>query len=104
MITFQRAVEWSTASVKRLYWREPRKVRLGLRIAARQAGETGWLSPVAGRAAPNTVRVDCGAVGARSRRWVCGLLQTPPADALAERKERSSRKNSSRFLPQRKLR
>jgi len=48
MITFQRAVERFTAFVKTLYWCEPRKVRLELRMFARHAGETGWLSPVDG--------------------------------------------------------
>src|SRR4051794_17006309 len=104
MTTLKRAVDLLTAALKRASWRLPRKVRFGLRIVARQAGETGWLSPVDGNTAPNTLRVPCGAVGARSGLCVWGLSQTWFASALAERKERSSRKKTSRFLPQRKLR
>ena len=102
MTTFHFAFEVSTARRKRLRCALPRKVRLGLLSLSLQACETGWESE--GMTAANTLRVLCGAVGARSGWPVSGLSQMPPADALALRKERSSRKNISRFLPQRKLR
>src|SRR5215210_2390558 len=102
MITLKRAVELLTARRKRFFWRAPRNVLAELRMLSRHACETGCASD--GSTSANTARVDWGAVGATSGRPVLGLLQTPPASALALRNERSSRKNTSRFLPQRKLR
>src|SRR3954467_12134107 len=96
MTTFQRAVDRLTAFVNWLYWRAPRKVRPGLRIVSRHCWDTGWASD--GTRIAKKSRVDWGAVGARSGLWVCGLSQTWFASAFAERKERSSRKKTSRFL------
>src|SRR3954468_9430862 len=87
---------------KSLSWSAPRNVRLGSRIVSRQACDTGFDSD--GVIAENTLRTRCGAVGARSGAFVSGLLHTPFVTALAERNERSSRKKTSAFLPQRKLR
>src|SRR5215212_2816567 len=100
MITLKRAVERETAFSNAASCRLPRKVRFGSLIAAVHAGETGCDSD--GVTAENSVRVDCGAVGARSGRPVCGLSHTWLASAFALRNERWSRKNASRFLPQRK--
>ena len=102
MTTFHVAFERLTAFTKSLYCLVPSIVRFGLLIVFRQACETGCESD--GTSAANALRVFCGAVGARSGWPVCGLSQTPFADALALRNERSSRKKSSRFLPQRTVR
>ena len=81
----------------------PSIVRFGSLIASRQAcGDR--VARATGSSAANALRVRCGAVGARSGAPVAGLSQTPFAEALALRNERSSRKKISRFLPQRKLR
>ena len=64
--------------------------------------ETGFASE--GMNGANAFRVDCGAVGARSGSSVPGMSHAPPKSAFAERNERWSRKKSSRFLPQRKVR
>src|SRR5438477_5659651 len=104
MTTFHFAVEALTWSMKRLSCGLPRKVRFGSLILFLQAWETGVLRPVAGSTAPKAFRTFCGAVGARSGWPVLGLSQTWFAEALALLKERSSRKNTWRFLPQRKLR
>ena len=93
-MTFQVAFDALIAFVNAAYWRAPSIVRDGSLIAARQAGGTGFLRP--GASAANASRTACGAVGARSP------LQTVVAFAL--RNERSSRKKSSRFLPQRNVR
>ena len=77
--------------MKAAYCAAPSIVRAGSFSAARQAGGTGFRSP--GARSANASRTACGAVGARS----------PPHTpfALALRNERSSRKKSSRCLPQR---
>ena len=79
---------------------EPSIVRFGSLIAARHSGGTGLAS--GGATAEKTLRVLCGAVGARSGSPLpAGLSQAPPKSALELRNERSSRKKTSRFLPQR---
>src|SRR4051794_39966259 len=102
MTTLNREVECETARSNAASWRLPRKVRSGLLILSLHALETGWDSD--GVTSENSVRVDCGAVGARSGLCVCGLSHTCPSSALALRNERSSRKKTWRFLPQRKER
>ena len=102
MTTFHWAFESSTAFRKRWSCGLPRKVRWGLLILFLHACETGWASD--GIRTANRLRVVWGAVGARSGSPVEGLSQTPLSEAFAARKERSSRKKSSRFLPQRKVR
>src|SRR4051794_37699539 len=99
MTTLKRAVERETALLNAASCRFPRKVRFGSLIAAVHAGETGCDSD--GVTVENSVRVDCGAVGAISGLPVCGLSHTWLASAFALRNERSSRKKTSRFLPQR---
>src|SRR2546423_10886854 len=102
MTTFHFAVEDLTAFRKVLSCSWPSIVRWGLLMASRHACDTGCDSD--GVIAAKLLRVLCGAVGARSADpGVDGLSQTPFADALALRNERSSRKNSSRFLPQRSV-
>src|SRR4029079_10036293 len=93
-ITFQVAVDALIAFVNAAYWREPSIVRVGSASASRQGCGTAVASD--GTSAAKAFRTACGAVGARS------FLQI--ARTFAERNERSSRKKSSRFLPQRKLR
>src|SRR4029079_626782 len=100
MITLKRAVDFETAFLKAASWRAPRNVRLGLLIVSRHACDTGAASD--GVTVENSVRVVCGAVGARSGLPVCGLSHTWLASAFALRKLRSSRKNSSIFFPHRK--
>src|SRR5215208_8092075 len=103
MITLNVADERCTSRLKASSWRLPRNDRFGSLIRATQAGGAGLRS--AGTRIPNTLRVDCGAVGARSGDpEPGGLSHTPPSDAFASRNERWSRKNTSRFLPQRNLR
>src|SRR3954451_7855984 len=102
MTTFHVAFEASTALVKAASCFCPSIVRFGLLIVSRHDCETGWDSD--GTRAANTFRTLCGAVGARSGWPVSGLSHAWFAEALALRKERSSRKNSSRFLPQRSVR
>src|SRR5262249_15618140 len=103
MTTFHLAVDDFTALRKVFSWFWPSIVRFGLLIASRHACETGLASE--GTSAEKTLRTLCGAVGARSGSpGVDGLSQTPLAEALALRNERSSRKKSSRFLPQRSVR
>src|SRR4051812_47333831 len=97
MTILNRAVDFLTALVKRLYWAAPRNVVFGLRIAARHAGDTGFDSD--GVRAANTFRTRCGAVGARSGAFVSGLSQTWLALDFGDRNERSSRKKTSAFLP-----
>src|SRR5947209_14384145 len=99
MITLNVAVERLIARSKIASCRRPSIVRLGSLIAFRQAWLTGWASD--GAIAAKMLRTLCGAVGARSGAPVCGLSQawTVGLPAFALRKERSSRKNSSRFLP-----
>src|SRR4051812_6321220 len=96
------AVDFFTASVKRLYCADPRNVLFGSRIASRQACDTGFENE--GTSNAKKLRMRCGAVGARSGAFVSGLLQTVVALTFWSRKDRSSRKNTSAFLPQRKLR
>src|SRR4051794_14116034 len=102
MTTFHFAFEIFTAWRNRLYCDCPSMVLLGLLIASLHCWETGELNEGMRRA--NRLRVLCGAVGARSGLPVWGLSQTWLAEALALRKERSSRKKSWRFLPQRNVR
>ena len=104
MTTFQRAFErLDVVQEARCTARWPSMVRFGLLIASLQAWDTGCVSD--GISARRALRVLAGAVGARSG-WpgVSGLSQTPFAEALALRNDRSSRKKSSRFLPQRTVR
>src|SRR4051795_11602718 len=100
--TLKRAVDRLIAFSKAASWRFPRYVRFGSLIAAVHAGGTGWDSD--GVTVENSVRVVCGAVGARSGLPVCGLSQAWFASAFALLNERSSRKNIWRFLPHRKER
>src|SRR4051794_9893152 len=102
MMILNFAVDFFTALVKRLYCADPSIDVLVLRIAARQAGDTGFDSD--GVRAANTLRTRCGAVGARSGSFVSGLSHTWLALAFDDLKERSSRKNTSAFLPHLKLR
>src|SRR3954447_22789334 len=102
MTTFHFAVEFSTFARNRLTCAPPRKLRLRLLILSLQACETG--SAGDGTTAENVLRVLCGAVGAKSGWPVSGLSQTWLADALPLRNERSSRKNTWRFFPQRTVR
>src|SRR3954471_15659509 len=103
MMTLNVAVERLTSRLNAASWRLPRNVRLGSLIRAVQAGGGGVRTD--GTSTRKRLRVDCGAVGARSGDPdPAGLSHVPPCDALASRNERSSRKNTSRFLPQRKLR
>src|SRR3989304_1006362 len=91
---FHVAVDALIALVNAAYCRAPSIVRAGSFRAARHAGGTGFFR--AGARLENASRTACGAVGARSP------LHTLAAFPL--RNERSSRKNSSRFLPQRTVR
>ena len=101
--SFQRAFdESSTSLTNRLYWRLPSIVWFGSVIASLHAWETGSASD--GASAEKNSAVLGGTVGARSGKPVAGLSQVPPAEALALRNERSSRKNSSRFFPHRNVR
>jgi hypothetical protein len=93
-ITFQVAVDDAIARLNSTRWRTPSIVREGSPIAARQAGETGFRRP--GARVAKASRTAWGAVGARSP------LQT--VVAFSDLNERSSRKKSSRFFPQRKVR
>src|SRR5436190_8303105 len=102
MTTFHFAFDALTSCRNRFSCALPRKVLFGLLIASLHCWETGWLSE--GMRKANRARVAGGAVGARSGWPVWGLSQTPFADAFALRNERSSRKNTCRFLPQRKVR
>src|SRR5215211_546332 len=103
MTTLNVAVELWMSRLNAASWRLPRNVRFGSLIRSLHACGAGWASD--GTSSENVLRVDCGAVGARSGEpGVLGLSQVPPCDALASRNERSSRKNTSRFLPQRNLR
>src|SRR4051794_129034 len=104
MTTFHFALELVTSDMNRSYWRLPSIVRFGSLITARQAGSTVLVRPVDGSTAPNVFLTPCGAVGARSGAFVVGLSQAPLAEAFASRKERRSRKKTSRFLPQRNVR
>src|SRR4051812_23271475 len=101
-MTLKRAFEFEMSWTKRLSWRGPGIGREGSLMVSRHACETGAAND--GMTAANCWRTAVGSVGARSGWPVCGLSQTPPALALAERNDRSSRKNSSRFLPQRRVR
>src|SRR4051812_38243770 len=102
MMILNFAVDAFTAFVKRVYWAAPSIVVFGLWIASRHAGDTGCASD--GVTIANVLRTRCGAVGARSGLPVSGLLHTPVALAFGDRNERSSRKNTSAFLPHRKVR
>src|SRR5215213_9685594 len=103
MITLNVADERWTSRLNAASWVLPRNVRFGSLIRSLHACGAGWASD--GTSAENTLRVYCGAVGARSGEPdPAGLSQVPPADAFASRNERSSRKNTSRFLPQRNFR
>src|SRR4051794_25938101 len=98
MTTFHRAFEDSTSWRKRLYCAWPSMVRCELLILSLHFCATGAESD--GIRDEKIFRLLSGAVGARSGSpGVCGLSQTPLAEALALRNDRSSRKNSSRFLP-----
>ena len=81
----------------------PRKVRWGLLILFLHG-----LRDRLGERGDQDARTGCGWSAARSGRGPAGRCRgcrrRPFAEALALRKERSSRKNSSRFLPQRKVR
>src|SRR3954453_2125082 len=98
MITLNVAVDCFTAAVNLANCPVPRNVRLGSLIVWTQPGLGG--SARGGYTAANVLRADCGAVGPRSglplrsSHWWLAL-------AFAERNERSSRKNTSRFLPHR---
>src|SRR5262245_57276863 len=102
MTTFHLASDDLTALMKPLSCFWPRNVRFGLFIVSRHCCETGLASD--GTSTENAFRTFCGAVGARSGWPVDGLSQTWFAEALALRKERSSRKKISRFLPHRSVR
>src|SRR4051812_29835730 len=100
MMIFQRALDALTAFVKRWSWADPSIVLFGLLIASRHACDTG--APSDGTIAEYAWRWAGGSVGARSGLFVCGLMHW--SSALAERNDRSSRKNSCAFLPQRTVR
>src|SRR3954452_21574000 len=102
MMILNFAFDAFTAFVKRVNCAEPSIVVFGLWIASRHCCETGRAS--GGVTIANVSPTRCGAVGARSGAFVSGLLHTPPALALGDRNERSSRKNSSAFEPHLKLR
>src|SRR4030088_641122 len=101
MITLNVAVERLIAALNRASWLRPSIVRFGSLIALRQAALTGWDND--GEIAANADLTSGGAVGARSGAPLDGLSQawTVGLPALALRNERSSRRKSSRFLPQR---
>src|SRR3954453_14026408 len=99
MTTLNRDVDREKAFSNAASCRFPRNVRFGSLMREVHAGGTGWASD--GVTPAKSVRVVCGAVGARSGSPVCGLSHTWPSSALALRNERSSRKNTWRFLPQR---
>src|SRR2546430_15976906 len=101
MITLNAAFELLTAVSNLPSWREPSIVRFESLMAFRQAGDTGAASD--GAIGVKALRTSCGAVGAKSGLLVIGLLHVliVGLPAFALRNERSSRKNSSRFLPQR---
>src|SRR4051812_8168285 len=100
MITFHFAVEAFTSARNFWYWAEPSIVLSGLLIRSRQACGGGAES--AGANEEKVFRVDCGAVGAKS--GAPPLSQAPLSSASALRNERSSRKKTWRFLPQRNVR
>src|SRR3954451_13933996 len=104
MITLKVAFEALIAARKCLRWAEPSIVRLDDRIGLRHAFDTGPRSD--GTTKPTCARCAVGGVGARSGSFVCGLSQVWMfgEPAFLERNERSSRKKTSRFLPQRKER
>ena len=102
MTTFHVAFERLTSLTNRLSCACRGRFGLGLLILSLQACETGWARE--GTSAAKALRMFCGAVGARSGWPVSGLSQTWLADALPLRNERSSRKKSWRFLPQRTVR
>src|SRR5947199_925663 len=99
MITLNVAVERLIARSNVDSWRWPSIVRLGSLMALRHAWLTGWDSD--GVIAAKTLRTFDGAVGARSGAPVCGLSHVwmVGLPALALRKERSSSRKISRFLP-----
>jgi hypothetical protein len=97
--TFQVAFDRLIAFVKRAYCAAPSIVRLGSFSAARHAADVGCLSDDS--MIPKKSRSRWGSAGTRSGWCVSGLSQTWLALALAERNERSSRKNTSRLRPQR---
>src|SRR5215213_2316568 len=102
-MTLNVPVERLTSRLHAASWRWPRNVRFCALIRSMQPGGGGLRND--GTRTPNRLRVDCGAVGARSGDPdPTGLSHVPLCDALASRNERSSRKNTSRFLPQRNLR
>src|SRR3954471_1367175 len=94
------AVDAFTAFVKRVYCAAPSIVEVGLLIASRHDCGTGRASD--GVMIANLSLRRWGAVGARSGAFVSGLMHA--SSALGERNERSSRKNTSAFLPHLKLR
>ncbi len=76
MITLNLALESATAFLNAASCFEPSIVRFGSLIASRHPGGTGFAS--GGAIAEKTVRVPCGAVGARSGSPLpAGLSQVP---------------------------
>src|SRR3954470_22895011 len=100
MMILNFAVDFFTAFVKRVYCAAPSIDWLGLLIASRHDCDTGLASD--GVTIANLSLKRCGAVGARSGAFVSGLMQA--SSTFVVRKERSSRKNTSAFLPHLKLR
>src|SRR2546421_1671373 len=100
-MTLKVAFDLSMSPMKRWNCAFPSMVRLGSLILSLQACETGCEND--GMTSAKVLRLDCGRVGARSGLWVCGLSQVCLAEAFALRNERSSRRKSCRFLPQRSV-
>src|SRR5260370_114640 len=101
MITLNVAVDRLIADSNVASWRRPSMLRFGSLIAFRHAWLTGWASD--GVIREKAARTCCGAVGARSGAPLWGLSQVwiVGLPAFALRKERSSSRNTWRFLPQR---
>jgi hypothetical protein len=99
-ITLKVAVELRTSRRKWASWRAPSIVREGSLIFSTHLAGTGRAS--VGTSSVKAWRMAGGAVGARS--GAPATVHRPPAEAFAERNDRSSRKNSSRCLPQRNVR
>src|SRR5687767_3614021 len=102
MMILNVAFERRTSATKRWNWRLPSIVRPGSLMRSLHACDTGWRND--GTISENVARLAGGAVGARSGALVSGLLQVPPALALASRNERSSSMKNSALRPQRNRR
>src|SRR4051794_34297029 len=111
MMTFHLAVEFLIAVVNALYCRDPSMVRFGSLRAARHAGGAGFAS--GWYTIEKRLRMRCGIRGAKSSlppfSHTCAvgsaaLGSTFTSDARRLRNDRSSRTNTWRFLPQRKVR